>query len=131
MQDRRNKGPRGKDRTGTAADHGQGPPPEVAGGGKAGAGVEPVRQPIDGVLDLHTFRPSELGALLPEYIGECQGRGFSQVRVIHGKGTGTLRTTVHSLLQRDPRVLSYALADAAGGGWGATVAQLRPSGPDR
>jgi DNA-nicking Smr family endonuclease len=95
-----------------------------------GAGVEPIHQPIDGVLDLHTFRPSDLGELLPDYLEECQRRGLLQVRIIHGKGIGTLRTTVHTLLGRDPRVLSYALADPAGGGWGATVVHLRPHGGD-
>ncbi|MGH8016956.1 MAG: Smr/MutS family protein, partial [Opitutaceae bacterium] len=59
---------------------------------------EPVEIPINGVLDLHTFRPAEVKDLVPGYLEECRARGILQVRLIHGKGTGTLRETVHALL---------------------------------
>ena len=85
----------------------------------------PVRIPINGVLDLHTFRPAEVGRLVPDYLRECRAAGILQVRIIHGKGTGTLRETVHALLRRDPAVRGFALADESGGGWGATVVELR------
>lgn len=87
---------------------------------------EPVHPlPIDGVLDLHTFRPQELGELIPEYIEECHRRGIYQLRIIHGKGIGTLRETTHALLRRHPLVEQFTLADMTGGGWGATVVYLR------
>jgi dsDNA-specific endonuclease/ATPase MutS2 len=82
--------------------------------------------PINGVLDLHTFRPGEIGSLVPEYLRACREAGILQVRIIHGKGTGTLRETVHALLRRDARVRGFALADETGGGWGATVVDLLP-----
>lgn len=85
----------------------------------------PVRIPINGVLDLHTFRPAEVKHLVPGYLRECHAAGILQVRIIHGKGTGTLRETVHALLRRDPLVRAFALADETGGGWGATVVELR------
>jgi DNA-nicking Smr family endonuclease len=85
----------------------------------------PVTLPITGELDLHTFRPADLGVLLPAYFAECVAHGIYEVRVIHGKGTGTLRTGVHQLLAKLPEVASFALADAANGGWGATWVQLR------
>jgi dsDNA-specific endonuclease/ATPase MutS2 len=85
----------------------------------------PVPLPINGVLDLHTFRPAEVKDLVPDYLEECRGRGILQVRIIHGKGTGTLRETVHALLRRNPLVVRFALADETGGGWGATVVELR------
>jgi dsDNA-specific endonuclease/ATPase MutS2 len=90
-----------------------------------GSEPEPVCVPINGVLDLHTFRPSEIGSLVPEYLRACHQAGILQVRIIHGKGTGTLRETVHALLRRDARVRGFALADETGGGWGATVVELR------
>ena len=86
---------------------------------------EPVRVPITAELDLHTFRPSDLHELLPAYFEACRGQGIHTVRVIHGKGTGTLRETVHALLKRNPDVLSFRLGDETSGGWGATVVRLR------
>lgn len=84
-----------------------------------------VEFPVDGTLDLHTFRPYEVKDLVPEYLVECKRRGIYQVRIIHGKGTGTLRETVRSVLSRLPEVESYKLADETGGGWGATIVQLK------
>ncbi len=86
---------------------------------------EPVEQPIDGVLDLHTFNPNDVKDLLPEYLAECRKRGILQVRVIHGKGTGTLRRTVLSMLEKLPYVESYRTEEEAGG-WGATIVVLKP-----
>ena len=87
---------------------------------------EPVRIPIDGVLDLHAFRAEEVKNLVPEYLEECRRRGVYQVRIIHGKGTGALRRTVQSLLRMNPHVLSFKTADLGGGGWGATEVILKP-----
>ena len=85
----------------------------------------PVPIPITGELDLHTFRPDDLGALIPAYLAECAARGLRDVRVIHGKGTGTLRATVHALLQRSPLVQAFRLGDEHSGSWGATLVTLR------
>ena len=51
-------------------------------------GNNPIEYPIDGILDLHTFRPNEVKDLIPEYLAACRERGILQVRIIHGKGTG-------------------------------------------
>lgn len=81
--------------------------------------------PIDGVLDLHTFRPGDVKDLVPEYLAACQARGIFQVRIIHGKGTGALRRTVESILNNLSRVESFKTAEEAAGGWGATIVFLR------
>jgi len=86
----------------------------------------PFELPIDGVLDLHAFRSEEVKSLVPEYLEECRQRGVLQVRIIHGKGTGTLRRLVQSLLSKNPHVLSFKTADLGGGGWGATEVVLKP-----
>jgi len=88
-------------------------------------GDAPVELPIDGTLDLHAFRPSEVGDLVPEWLRACRERGLREVRIVHGKGTGALRRTVESLLARSPLVESFRTADEAAGGWGATLATLR------
>jgi dsDNA-specific endonuclease/ATPase MutS2 len=92
------------------------------GGERAGS----TELPIEGTLDLHTFRPSDVKDLIPDYIAECRARGILEIRIIHGKGTGALRRTVHALLDRAPEVEGYRTADGSGGGWGATVVTLAP-----
>jgi DNA-nicking Smr family endonuclease len=87
---------------------------------------EPVQLPIDGVLDLHTFNPREIKTLVPDYLAACQERGILEVRIIHGKGIGNLRRTVHSILGKHPEVVSFTLDHAQYGGWGATLVKLRP-----
>jgi DNA-nicking Smr family endonuclease len=87
---------------------------------------EPVQMPIDGVLDLHTFRPSDLPDLLKDYLQACEARGILNVRVIHGKGRGILRRRVRQLLADLPNVRRYQDAGPEAGGWGATLVTLHP-----
>ena len=61
---------------------------------------EPVQIPVDGILDLHTFRPGETAELVEEYLLVCLEKKISQVRIIHGKGKGVQRKIVHSMLKR-------------------------------
>lgn len=84
----------------------------------------PVPLPITGELDLHTFRPSDLGELIPAWLAECADRRLHEVRIIHGKGTGTLRTTVHALLRRSPLVASFRSGNEHTGSWGTTLVTL-------
>jgi DNA-nicking Smr family endonuclease len=89
------------------------------------ASADAVPLPITGELDLHTFRPAEVGDLLGDYLAACAARGLGSVRIVHGKGTGALRERVHSWLRRSPLVASFALCEAEAGGWGATRAVLK------
>lgn len=84
-----------------------------------------VRLPIDGSLDLHTFQPRDVKDLVPAWLEECRDAGILDVRIIHGKGIGVLRTIVHGILSEHPAVASYG-HPSDGGSWGATVARLRP-----
>ncbi|HEY7956557.1 MAG TPA: Smr/MutS family protein [Polyangia bacterium] len=86
----------------------------------------PIEMPLDGVLDLHTFAPRDVRDLVGEYLEACAERGIEEVRIIHGKGTGALRRTVHAVLERHPLVVAFRLAGEGEGGWGATKALLRP-----
>ena len=85
---------------------------------------DPVEVPITGELDLHTFRPKEVRELVPDYIDACLEREIYSLRIIHGKGTGTLRELVHKKLRQHPSVASFRLGDEQTGSWGATLVQL-------
>src|SRR5512142_200621 len=100
-------------------------PPAHPGEEGAGPFPDPVALPLDGTLDLHTFAPGEVGSLVPEWLGACAEAGLRELRIVHGKGTGALRQTVHAILSRDPRVESFRLAGEDGGGWGATLVRLK------
>ncbi len=88
----------------------------------------PVRIPIDGVLDLHAFQPSDLPELLIDYLEACRQEGLTEIRIIHGKGSGILRRRVRRLLAKHPDVQSFRDAPAHAGGWGATIVVLNDPG---
>ena len=85
----------------------------------------PVAVPIDGTLDLHTFHPREVKDLVPDYLEACREWGSLQVRIVHGKGTGQLRRTVHAVRDRLPEAASYRLGGMGEGSWGATLVFLK------
>ena len=83
-----------------------------------------IEIPIDGILDLHTFRPEEAVSAVEEYLRVCAVKGIREVKLIHGKGKGILRHTVHQSLERNPLVLGFQL-DPGASGWGATLVRLK------
>jgi DNA-nicking Smr family endonuclease len=85
-----------------------------------------VPLPIDGVLDLHTFPPRLVKDVVLDYLDACRERGILEVRIVHGKGIGSLRRTVLALLAKHPDVTSCAEASQHYGGWGATIVRLKP-----
>jgi DNA-nicking Smr family endonuclease len=90
-------------------------------------GPDPVELPITDVLDLHSFRPAEVPDVVRDYLDAAAGKGFRELRIVHGKGIGVQRQTVRTLLTRDARVEAFGDAPAEAGGWGATWVRLRPS----
>jgi DNA-nicking Smr family endonuclease len=86
------------------------------------------RLPIDGTLDLHAFRPADAADLVADWLCACADAELREVRVIHGKGTGSLRRTVEAALRRHPLVRSFRPAGEDAGGWGATLVTLRERG---
>ena len=85
-----------------------------------------VSIPIEDWIDLHTFSPKEIPFLLEDYLSECRKRGFREVRIIHGKGKGVQMNIVRSFIRKSPLVESFRPAPPGIGGWGATIACLRP-----
>jgi DNA-nicking Smr family endonuclease len=86
---------------------------------------EPIRLEITDVFDLHTIAPRDVERVVHEYLAEAHRAGFRSVRIIHGKGQGTQRRLVQSILARTPFVREWTDAPPQSGGWGATVAHLK------
>lgn len=86
--------------------------------------TESVTIPIDGILDLHTFSPKDAPSVVKEYLRACLENDIFDVRIIHGKGRGVLRRTVHAIVKRHPNVSGFKL-DSGASGWGATLVSLK------
>ncbi|WP_027360038.1 Smr/MutS family protein [Desulforegula conservatrix] len=87
---------------------------------------EAIIVPITDEIDLHNFRPKDVKELLEDYFQACIEKGILSVRVIHGKGTGTLRKTVESFIAKSEMVKNFAYpAPGYAGGWGATLVELK------
>ena len=85
-----------------------------------------VTVPIEPVIDLHAFSPSDVRSVVESYLEAALEAGFQEVRLVHGRGIGVQREIVRALLARHPDVVSFGDAPPERGGWGATLARLRP-----
>ena len=88
----------------------------------------PHRVPIEDSIDLHAFAPKEAVSVVADYLEEASRLGFSEVRIIHGRGTGVRRRAVRAVLSRHPLVAAFGDAPPEAGGWGATIVRLRGPG---
>ncbi len=61
---------------------------------------------------------------LDKYLDDAFMAGLYQVRVVHGRGTGTLRRVVRQQLAKHPLVKSYRPGDYGEGGIGVTIVAL-------
>jgi DNA-nicking Smr family endonuclease len=87
--------------------------------------MQPVEIPIDGTLDLHTFKPKDVPDLLTDYFAACIEKRIYSIRIVHGKGKGILKKRVLDLLKRHEMVAAYRPAPPEAGGWGATLVELK------
>ncbi|MDY6917650.1 MAG: Smr/MutS family protein [Chloroflexota bacterium] len=85
-----------------------------------------LRQSNECPLEIHLRRLTVDEALfrLERYLNDAYLAGMSTVRVIHGKGTGTLRQAVRDELKNHPLVKSFRRATIDEGGEGATIVEL-------
>ena len=89
---------------------------------------EIVPMPITGELDLHSFRPKDLGDLIPDYIEACREKEIHKIRIVTGKGIGNVRRSVEAILSRHPDVINFTQASESMGSWGALIVTIRPKG---
>ena len=76
-------------------------------------------------IDLHPFQPRDIPSVVEEYLQQSIESGFTEVRLIHGKGKGIQRNLIRSLLSKHPAVRSFKEAPLEAGGWGATIVVLK------
>ncbi len=75
-------------------------------------------------LDMRGWRVEDALEELDTYLNDAVLYGMSSVRILHGKGTGALRTAVREQLAHHPLVKSYASAPPQEGGDGVTIVKL-------
>ncbi len=85
---------------------------------------EPVEIEITDSFDLHSFRPQDIRAVVEAYLAEAHNKGFSIVRIIHGRGAGVQREIVRKVLSETDFVESFKNAAEFSGSWGATIVML-------
>lgn len=85
---------------------------------------QPVRIPVTDILDLHTVPPRDVKPVVEEYLSEAHRLGLKALRIIHGRGIGTQREIVRTVLASTPYVVDFRDAPAEAGGWGATIVTL-------
>ena len=87
---------------------------------------EPVRVPIENSIDLHSFAPRDVVDVVDEYLRAAAGAGFTEVRLVHGRGKGVQRAAIRRLLASHPLVTDCW--DAPESHLGATLVRLHVSG---
>ena len=92
--------------------------------------TQPFKIEVEDSIDLHSFPPRDVPDVVDAYLEEVVEKGFTEVRLIHGRGIGVQRDRVQKLLARHPLVSGFHDAPPDRGGWGATVAYLKP-GPTK
>jgi DNA-nicking Smr family endonuclease len=84
---------------------------------------EPVNIPIEDAIDLHAFAPRDIVSVVDEYLHAASEAGFTEVRLIHGRGKGVQRAAIQQLLRGHPRAERFW--DAPESHLGATLVRLR------
>ena len=88
--------------------------------------TEPFKIEVEDSIDLHSFPPRDVPDVVDAYLEEAVEKGFTEVRLIHGRGIGVQRDRVQKLLASHPLVSGFHDAPPERGGWGATIAYLKP-----
>jgi DNA-nicking Smr family endonuclease len=86
---------------------------------------EHIVLPITGTIDLHSFAPRDIPAVVQEYVDACRERGILSIHLIHGRGKGVQRAVVRRVIAARDDVVAVEDAPPALGGWGGTLVRLR------
>ncbi len=79
---------------------------------------------VDDEIRLRRLTVDEALYRLDQYLDDAFMSGLPVVRVIHGKGTGTLKRAIHEILAGHPLVKSFRLGDYGEGDYGVTIVEM-------
>lgn len=85
----------------------------------------PAAPRVENEIHFRGKRAEEVMRELDEYLDDAAQASLPWVRIVHGKGTGTLRGIVHDILKTHPTVSRFHLADYREGGDGVTIAYFK------
>ncbi len=80
--------------------------------------------PADYKIDIRGKKPEEVEFEILKFIDSAYSTGLERVEILHGKGTGALKKTVHDILKKHDKVKNYFFAPVEFGGEGITIAEL-------
>ncbi len=80
--------------------------------------------PVTDEVHLRQLTVDEALLKLDKYLNDAFMAGLYRVRVIHGKGTGTIRQVTRAYLAKHPLVKSYRAGVYGEGGDGVTIVEL-------
>lgn len=83
------------------------------------------RESVKSEVDLRGMTLEEAEMETDKFLDECAMAGLKTVSIIHGKGTGTLRSGIQNMLRRHPHVKSFRLGKYGEGENGVTIAELK------
>ena len=83
----------------------------------------PIVVPIEDAIDLHSFAPRDIACVVEDYLEAARDAGFTEVRLIHGRGKGVQRADIQRRLRGHPLVDEFW--DAPESHLGATIVRLR------
>ena len=92
---------------------------------KQGAYRATVNRDFKTEIDLRGKTGDEAWSAVDKYFDEAQIAGFSNLRLIHGKGTGALKNYLWKELKNDKRVKSFRIGQFGEGDGGVTVVELK------
>ena len=92
---------------------------------KSAATVE-VQSGITTEVDIRGMRPYEIQTSVEKFLDDAYLGGLTQVEIIHGTGTGSLKRAVEQLLKIHPFVITFRAGELGEGGQGVTIVELKP-----
>lgn len=80
-------------------------------------------------IDLHGMRVEEAVTAVDYALDQAVVHRLTQIKIIHGHGTGAVRTAVRKLLVGHPHVALYRFGSPFEGGMACTIAEIRAARP--